>query len=493
MPRHFAMLLFGPTMLLPLITGTPAGALVTTELVASGLNWPVYVTAPAGDDRLFIVEQQGIIRILKDGSVLPTPFLDITALVKDPSAYSEQGLLGLAFDPDFASNRVFYVHYTDNDGNTMIARYEVNAMDPDVADPGTAMTVLTQVQPQSNHNGGNIDFGPDGYFYFGFGDGGGAGDQNDLAQDPSTLLGKMIRIDVDPLPYSIPPDNPFVGNASVLDEIWAIGVRNPYRWSFDRSTGDLWIGDVGQNAWEEIDFEPAASGGGRDYGWRLMEGFHCYNPPTNCGSDTLDLPIYEYGHTEGNCSITGGYVYRGAEIPDLQGYYLFGDYCSNRIWALQYDGSQITSLVELTDLLNPDGRVSGLSAIGQDGLGELYLVDRDGTAEGEVYKIVSDPSGVQEDAGPAHSLRMGPAVPNPSSARTALELTLPAPGDVSVRVFNAAGRSIRTILSGDAAAGSRRVEWDGRDARGDVVPSGVYFVKAELNGEIVTRMVSVVR
>jgi glucose/arabinose dehydrogenase len=375
----------------------------------------------------------------------------------------------------------------------MIARYEVDAMNPDVADPGTAVSVLTQAQPQSNHNGGNIDFGPDGYLYFGFGDGGGAGDQNNLAQDPSTLLGKMIRIDVDPLPYSIPPDNPFVANTSVLDEIWAIGVRNPYRWSFDRTTGDLWIGDVGQNAWEEIDFEPAASGGGRNYGWRLMEGFHCYNPPTNCGSDTLDLPVYEYGHTEGNCSITGGYVYRGAEIPALQGYYLFGDYCSNRIWALEYDGNQITSLVELTDLLNPDGRVSGLAAIGQDGLGELYLVDRDGTAEGEIYKIVSDPSGVQEDAGPAHSLRMGPAVPNPSSARTTLELTVPAPGDVSVRVFNAAGRSVRTILSEDASAGSRLIEWDGRDARGDIVPSGVYFVKAEKDGEVVTRTVSVVR
>lgn len=491
-PR-FVMLPAALAALLVLASTVAAPAFVASELVASGLDRPVYVTAPAGDARLFILEQKGTIQLLKDGSLLPNPFLDITSLVMDPSQYSEQGLLGLAFDPDYASNRYFFVHYTDNSGNTVIARYETEPLDPDLADPTSAQVVLTQAQPFSNHNGGTIDFGPDGYLYFGFGDGGGSGDPGNRAQNPSTLLGKIIRIDVDPLPYSIPPDNPFVGNATVLDEIWAIGVRNPYRWSFDRATGNLWIADVGQNAWEEIDFEPAGSGGGRNYGWRLMEGFHCYNPPTNCGSDTLDLPIHEYGHTEGNCSITGGYVYRGADVPELTGYYVFGDYCSDRVWALQYDGNEVTSLVELTELLNPDGRVDGLSDIGQDGLGELYLVDRDGTTDGEIYKIVSDPAGADENQSPGGSFRMGPAIPNPTGARTEVRLELPAPGHVSVRVYDAAGREVRTMLSENWAPGAHRVEWDGKDGTGAVVPSGVYFLRAEMNGESVTRRVSLVR
>lgn len=374
-----------------LLFASSGGAFVTTELVAGGLDRPVYLTAPPGDGRIFILEQRGIVRIVKDGTLLSRPFLDIDPLVADLSGYTEQGLLGLAFDPGFAENGLFYVHYSANDGSTVIARYGLDPESPDLADPESGEIVLTQAQPYRNHNGGTIEFGPDGYLYFGFGDGGAAGDPENRAQDPTTLLGKFIRIDVDSLPYTIPPDNPHAGSARARSEIWARGLRNPYRWSFDRSTGDLWIADVGQNAWEEIDFQPAGSPGGENYGWRLMEGLHCYRPPSDCGSDTLELPIHEYGHGDGDCSITGGYVYRGSAIPELVGYYLFGDYCSNRIWALSYDGGSVTELLDLTDRLNGDGAISALAAVGEGGDGELYLVDHGGRSDGSVYRIVASP------------------------------------------------------------------------------------------------------
>jgi glucose/arabinose dehydrogenase len=480
----------GTTLALLLLTSS-AAALISTELVASGLNMPVYVTAPPGDSRLFIVERAGVIKLLKDGSVLPTPFMDISGIVS--SAYTERGLLGLAFDPDFAANRRFYVHYTDLSGNTVIARYEVDSGDPDLSDLGTAQVVFTQTQPYSNHNGGSINFGPDGYLYFGLGDGGSGGDPDGRGQDPTTLLAKFIRIDVHSLPYTIPPTNPFVGNAGVLGEIWAIGLRNPYRWSFDRDTGDMWIADVGQSAWEEIDFEPAGSPGGRNYGWSLMEGLHCFNPPTDCGSDTLDLPIYEYSHDSGECSIIGGYVYRGLGIPELQGYYLFGDYCSNRFWALQYDDSEITDFVDLTAELNPGGQIGALSCIGEGGDGELYLVDLDGSLSGEIYKVVLDASGADEGAIPGSSLRLGPPHPNPTAGRTELGLALERSSMVTARIFDAAGKPVRTLISSVRAPGGHRLVWNGRDFSGNRVPSGVYFLKVEADGAVATRKISILR
>ncbi len=452
--------------LMLLIQAGTAQAFLTTELVASGLNRPIYVTAPEGDARLFIIEQRGTIQILKDGSILPEPFLDIDAIVANVSGFSEQGLLGLAFHPDYDANSYFFVHYTNTGGSTVIARYEREEFDPDKADASSAEIVLTQSQPFGNHNGGTIEFGPDGYLYFGFGDGGGSGDAGNRAQDPLTLLGKFIRIDVDPLPYTSPLTNPYVGDPNVLDEIWARGVRNPYRWSFDRETGDLWIADVGQGLWEEIDFQPATSTGRENYGWRLMEGLHCFNPPANCGSDTLDLPIHEYSHAGGNCSVTGGYVYRGAAIPVLDGYYLFGDYCSNRIWALEYDGNTVTTFLELTEFLNPGGQIGGLAAIGEDGAGELYLVDRDGTTSGEVYRIVADPAGIDEGGDLGPTFRLGPPRPNPSSAGSAVDLTLAQPARISARVYNAAGKPVRQLLAGSRAEGIHRIEWDGRGRDG---------------------------
>jgi glucose/arabinose dehydrogenase len=368
-----------------------AATTLTTTRVAAGLEFPVFAGAPAGDaERVFILEQNGRILILKDGALLAQPFLDIDALVPDVSISDERGLLGLAFHPEYATSGYFYLDYTDLSGNTVIARYTVSG-DPDRADPGSAAILLTIKQPFGNHNGGTLAFGPlDGFLYIGMGDGGSSGDPGDRAQDDGTLLGKMLRIDVDTgEPYGIPPDNPFAGPGDPLDEIWAKGLRNPYRWSFDRQTGDLYIADVGQGAWEEVDFQPAASAGGQNYGWRLMEGSHCFNPPVDCNDGSLTLPIHEYGHDLG-CSITGGCVYRGQAIGGLQGSYFFGDYCSGRIWTLRVAGGQATELFERTAELAPESGqfIDNVVAFGEDGQGELYIVDRGIGSDGEIYKIV---------------------------------------------------------------------------------------------------------
>ena len=281
----------------------------TLELVpyATGFSSPVDVTH-AGDDRLFVVEQGGRIKIIDGtGTVLATPFLNISSLT---NSGGERGLLGLAFHPDYATNGYFFVNYTDLSGDTRVVRYSRSADDPNVADPNSAMQVIFIDQTQGNHNGGCIKFGPDGYLYIGMGDGGGAGDQSNLSQNTNVLLGKMLRLDVDSeTPYAIPADNPFVGNENVRDEIWAIGVRNPWRFSFDRETGDMWMGDVGQNAFEEINFQPADSPGGENYGWRCYEADSPYNL-SGCTGDYV-FPAYAIPHTTGVCSITGGFVYRG--------------------------------------------------------------------------------------------------------------------------------------------------------------------------------------
>ena len=360
---------------------------LTTVRVASGLSAPVFVISPPGDlQRVFIVEQPGRIKILLDGEILPAPFLDIA---DDVAFGGERGLLGLAFHPDYENNGYFFVNYTNNSGTTIISRFTVT-VDPDIADPNSETLILSIPQPFSNHNGGMLAFGPnDGYLYIGMGDGGSGGDPGNRAQDDGELLGKMLRIDIDGgSPYSIPPDNPFVGPGDPLDEIWAKGLRNPWRFSFDRSSEDMYIADVGQNAWEEIDFQPASSAGGENYGWRLMEGNHCYNPPSDCDPGGLTYPIYEYsrGGSPFRCSITGGYVYRGDDIPDLQGIYFFADYCSDQIWSFRYDGNNISEFEDRTSELDPGNGLSidDISSFGEDGSGELYIVD----LGGEIYKIL---------------------------------------------------------------------------------------------------------
>jgi len=346
---------------------------LTLQSVASGLVLPVDIAnAGDGSGRLFIVEQDGRIRILSGGQLLPTSFLDITPLLR--TSGSEQGLLGVAFHPNYSSNGYFFVNYTrQSDAATVIARYTRSATDANVADPASAKVLLTIAQPYSNHNGGGLRFGPDGLLYIGMGDGGSANDPENRAQDLGTLLGKMLRINVDnPSPpyYSIPPGNPF------QNEIWAYGLRNPWRFSFDRATGDLFIADVGQGAWEEINFQRAGTGAGANYGWRIMEGAHCSGLGGTCPDASLALPVLEYAHTLG-CSVTGGFRYRGSASPALAGYYLYGDYCSGRIW-----GATSTGAAWQTVELKSAG--INISTFGEDQAGELYVASY---ATGEIFRI----------------------------------------------------------------------------------------------------------
>jgi glucose/arabinose dehydrogenase len=382
MGRHFAFL----TVIFGLVSTANAGVPVPPELelvpVASGLSTPVVVTnAGDGSNRLFIVEKAGRIRIVEDGTLLATPFIDIDSIVN--SGGNEQGLLGLAFHPNYESNGFFYVNYTDSSGDTVVSRFSVTGGNPNVADPGSEFEFLSIVQPFTNHNGGQIEFGPDGYLYIGMGDGGSGGDPGDRAQNLAVLLGKMLRIDIDhsdpPLDYRIPADNPFVGVSGAAEEIWAYGLRNPWRFSFDRTTGDLFIGDVGQVEWEEIDFQPVSSAGGENWGWRCNEGAHTYDT-SGCGPiGDYDMPILEYPHVASRCSVTGGYRYRGAQAPGLRGAYLFGDYCTGDVWAGVEDS--MTGLWTAVDL-DFSTSLFSLRTFGEDEQGNVYI-----SAGSSVYLI----------------------------------------------------------------------------------------------------------
>jgi len=349
-------------------------------LVQDGFSLPVFLTAPPGDmNRLFVVEQGGLVRIVRDDSILTAPFLNVTTLI---NCCNERGLLGMAFHPQYATNGTFYVHYSNTAGHTRVMRYQVSA-NPDVADAGSASQVLAQNQPFDNHNGGMLAFGPDGYLYIGLGDGGSGGDPQGNAQNPATLLGKMLRIDVNVagVPYGVPPTNPFVANGAYRGEIWALGLRNPWRYSFDRTTGDLYIADVGQGDVEEIDVEPAHTGG-RNYGWNPMEGSGCY--VAGCSTSGLTLPVHEYTHADG-CSVTGGYVYRGQAIPAITGRYFYADYCDGWVRSFRWTSSQATEHLDWPALA-PGGTIS---SFGEDGVGELYIVSR---SAGAVYRVIPPPA-----------------------------------------------------------------------------------------------------
>jgi len=340
--------------------------------VVSGLNIPTgLVNAGDGSGRLFILEQGGLVRILKDGTILPAPFLDLTQKV---SCCGERGLLGLAFHPRYSENGYFYVDYTGKENNqlyTFIVRYRVSGNNPDVADPNSEMRLLQIEQPYQNHNGGQLQFGPDGYLYIAMGDGGSEGDPDGRGQSLQTLLGKILRIDVDQSqPYSIPPDNPFA-NGGGLPEIWAYGLRNPWRFSFDKLNGDVYICDVGQDAWEEIDYMPAGSPAGENFGWNYFEGSHPYRGSPPAGA-TFVTPVVEYSHELGK-SVTGGYVYRGINLLAWYGVYLYGDYGSGRVWGLLHLADGTWRNMQMFDT----GR--NISSFGVDENGEIYLVDYGGS------------------------------------------------------------------------------------------------------------------
>jgi len=382
--RLIAALVVG-VMLVPTTTSAaiiPSRIHLELTAVASGLSSPLLVThAGDGSNRLFVVEQTGKVRIIKGGDLQSGSFIDISRSV---SRGEEQGLLGLAFHPSHESNRKLYLSYTDLNGTSVIREYTTLASNPDRVDGTSGRTVLRVKQPYENHNGGHIAFGPDGYLYIGLGDGGSGGDPGNRAQDRNTLLGKLLRIDVNKrtgsLPYGIPSTNPYVGRSG-LDQIWSFGLRNPWRFSFDRSTGDLWIGDVGQGSWEEVDRSLATNGrnAGRavNYGWRVMEGAHCYRPSSGCVRTGRTLPVTEYSHGGSRCSITGGYVYRGETYPDLVGAYFFADYCSGEIWYIDRGASRgVTRTLAIAT-------TTRITSFGEDEAGELYTT----SAGGNVFRI----------------------------------------------------------------------------------------------------------
>lgn len=348
--------------------------------VASGLAFPLFLTSPPGDNaRLFVVEKTGRIRIVKNGSLVATPFLDVSSKVSNGS---EQGLLGLAFHPGYASNGRFVVNYTDTSGDTRISVFQVSA-NPDVADPASEQIVLTIDQPYSNHNGGMVAFGPDGKLYIGMGDGGSGGDPQGNGQNRNALLGKILRFELSATgQLSVPSDNPFVGQPGIRPEIWSYGVRNPWRFSFDRQTRDFYMADVGQNAREEIHLSTSAVQFGRalNYGWNRMEGSACYSPSSGCNQSGLTLPVLDYGHSDG-CSITGGYVYRGQDVPALQGLYFYADYCDGWVRSFRWNGNAVTEQREWP-ALKPGGQVS---SFGEDARGELYVM----TAGGKVFRFAA--------------------------------------------------------------------------------------------------------
>ncbi|MGE3909926.1 MAG: sorbosone dehydrogenase family protein, partial [Chloroflexota bacterium] len=384
----------------------------------SGLSNPVFLThAGDGTGRLFVVEQGGKIRVVVNGQVRPTPFLDLTSVIVSGG---EQGLLGLAFHPHYEANGRFFVFYTakppPGTGNTVVQEYRVTPGNPELADPTPVRTILNLQDNYTNHNGGMLGFGPDDYLYVGIGDGGGGGDPDENAQNLNVLFGKLLRLDIDnagnPLhpdfSYAIPPGNPFVGQPNTRPEIWAYGFRNPWRWSFDRQTGDLLIGDVGQGAWEEIDLIPSGQAGG-NFGWDDREGAHCYEPSSGCQTAARIDPILEYSHAANGSpcsSVTGGYRYRGARFPALSGIYLYADYCTGRIWK----GTQSGGSWSATEALDT---THFITSFGEDDAGEIYLL----TAGGTIFRI-----GL---AGPA---------PCPDRPRITLQSSQTGPGTLAVTI-----------------------------------------------------------
>lgn len=403
---------------------------LTLTTYATGFDTPADI-ANAGDGRLFVVEQPGVIQVVQPGgSVNATPFLDIQSIVNDSGW--ERGLLGLAFHPDYATNGYFYVHYTDAGGDGQISRFTVSGGDPDIADAGSEFPIINIAQPFSNHNGGCIRFGPDDYLYIGMGDGGSAGDPGGRAQDSTELLGKMLRIDVDGgSPYAVPADNPFVGNANWLDEIWAYGLRNPWKFSFDKANGDLFIGDVGQDIWEEVSYAPATSTGGENYGWRCYEASATYNT-TGCDlGATYSWPIYEYnqsGAPPNGCTVIGGHVYRGTQHPGMQGYYFFAEFCGDWIYSLYWTGTVWQDY--------DHGTFAGGSwtTFGEGNDGELYIADQ---SSGFVYHLEDLNTGIIEYENAVNNV-----YPNPSKEQTTISFLNENGESHTLDIFDLTGKII---------------------------------------------------
>jgi glucose/arabinose dehydrogenase len=430
-------------------------------------------------NRLFVVEQAGIIKVFQNDSQVSSAgeFLNITGRVDDGG--NEEGLLGLAFHPDYQNNGYFYVNYTANQPNrTVISRFSVSSANPDLADPNSELVLLEFSQPHSNHNGGQIAFGPsDGYLYIATGDGGSFGDPDCNAQDLTTLLGAILRIDVDTtsgnLAYGIPPDNPFINNSNGFrEEIFAYGLRNPWRFSFDPERGQLWAADVGQNAWEEIDL--IINGG--NYGWSIFEGNHCYNSPWPCNppcdSTGLIMPVWEYDHSLGQ-SITGGFVYRGQTVPELIGKYIYADYVSGRIWALEHDTS---GTVQNSELINSSLLIS---SFGIDENRELYICAFDG----KIYRFQPTVNSIKgENTNPPSNFLLGQNYPNPFNGQTVIPIYLSKDADISLVIHDVSGKKIETIFEKSASVGEHHINWDPSGVSKSPMASGLYFYQLLVDG-----------
>lgn len=400
------------------------------ELFASNLDRPVNMKH-AGDDRLFVVEQDGLIKIISaNGTIETLPFLDIDDRVR--STGNEQGLLGLAFHPDYANNGYFFVNYINNLGNTVIARFSRDGSNPSIADPNSEVIILSFNQPASNHNGGELAFGADGYLYISSGDGGGAGDQDNNSQNLGNLLGTLLRIDVNNSnttnPYAVPADNPFTAISAASDEIWSYGLRNPWKFSFDRSTNDLWIADVGQNTREEINLTPAPDSGGLNYGWRCYEGNNAFNTSGCPSSSSLTFPVSEYAHSQGRCSITGGYVYRGSKYPNFEGLYFFADVCSQDIGYLRFENNSWNSTFENFS--------ESWVAFGEDINGELYV----SSLSGNIYKLTDTTLGIEEN-----QLNVISVFPNPTTNVLSLDFSKSTLTISDIIIYNIQGKVIKAI------------------------------------------------
>ncbi len=421
-----------------------------------------------GSNRLFVVQQSGQIYVIVNSPSVSARKLFIDLSDRASQSGGETGLLGLAFHPDFVHNGFFYVNYTSSSSGRLqsfVSRFRASPTNPDSALKSSELVLLTIDQPFSNHNGGNVRFGPDGYLYLAFGDGGSAGDPQNNGQNRSTLLGKILRIDVNGTSagrnYAIPPTNPyFASTQGYREEIYAYGLRNPWKMSFDREKGTFWVGDVGQDLWEEIDTVVA----GGNYGWNRTEGRACYNPASGCDTTGLILPLWVYTHSQGNISITGGYVYRGTAMPALRGKYLYGDYGSGMIWALSFNesGSPINQLVFDSPYQ--------ISSFGEDQSGEVYVVSY---SDGRIYRIQQTGTSVGSMGGPLPPrFALGQNYPNPFNPATVISFQLSAVSLVTLEVLDVLGRRVTSLADGTLTPGTHIANWDGSE-----FPSGLYFYR----------------
>ncbi len=437
-------------------------------------NKPVHLTfSPDGTNRIFVVEQNGIIKVFQNDTNITSGqvniFLDITNKIS--SSVGEEGLLGLAFHPNFINNGYIYINYTaPNPLRTIISRFKLSSQNQNKIDSLSETIILTFTQPFSNHNGGTLLFGLDGYFYISTGDGGSSGDPFNNAQNTQTLLGKILRIDInDSTPstkYVIPPTNPFYNNPSAgLGEIYAYGLRNPWKFSQDVVTGLIYAADVGQSSFEEIDIIYS----GHNYGWRVLEGFSCFNPPVGCDTTGKTMPIKVYSHSQGDCSITGGYVYRGSRRPELNGAYIYGDYCTGRIWMLRYQNGSVIS-----DSLLIDSPYL-ISSFGIDQNNELYVLHH--SANGKIYRFNINPSigikNINNTLPEKYLLKQN--YPNPFNPTTKIEFSIPELTYITLKIYNTTGKEVKTLINTRLQSGNYSIIFDGKDNFGNILPSGVYF------------------